>query len=150
MKTLTKAEKNFLASTLDLLVPVAEDSGHENAKEIVQSILEKLSVRSSLSEAADGTKVGHKVTQQYPSDRYPYEVVQVLSPKCVLVRSMGHKVVSGSMHDGSAEIEVFSDPEGATMEVSLRKDGKWRTKGRGMNAIPWGWNGARYYQAPEI
>lgn len=50
-------------------------------------------------------KVGTGVTEMCYSDRHPYEVVEVIDEKHLLIRECDWKIISGSEQDGSAEYE---------------------------------------------
>lgn len=69
-------------------------------------------------------EVGTLATGSYWSDCYPFEVIK-LSPsgKTIYIRRMDSKVVSGSTHDGTAEYEYTSDPNGQLYTVRMTKKG---------------------------
>jgi len=70
-------------------------------------------------------EVGMGVTEFLWSDREPYEVIAVQDDRHISARRLGYKVVSGSCHDGSAEYEYFSDPDGHVVSLFKKKNGKW-------------------------
>lgn len=55
-------------------------------------------------------KIGTGVTEMCWSDRYPYEVVEIIDDKHILIRACDHKIISGSAEDGSAEYEYTLRP----------------------------------------
>lgn len=64
-------------------------------------------------------KVGTGVTEMCYSDRHPYEVVEIIDDKHLLIRECEHIRISGSAQDGSAEYEYKLKPY---EEVFLTKE----------------------------
>ena len=62
-------------------------------------------------------KVGEGMTKYNWSDRYAYEVIEVISQKHVIVRELSHKCVGGPY---SNEWELYSDKSNPTMELVKR------------------------------
>lgn len=67
-------------------------------------------------------------------DRYPYTVIEVISSREVIVQK------DEARHDpdkeggmGHQNWLIKRDPNGPTYCLTLRKDGKWRIKGKGKN-----------------
>jgi hypothetical protein len=72
--------------------------------------------------------VGMKATGYYLSDCAPYEVIKVSpSGKTVTIQSMDWKITKGTEHDGTAEYEYTSNPNGNTHTVRKTKLGMWKT-----------------------
>lgn len=72
-------------------------------------------------------KVGTGVTEMGYSDRHPYEVVEVIDERHLMIRPLNWKVIKGSEQDGSAEYEYFSKPEAPLTRLFKAKYG-WRSQ----------------------
>lgn len=73
----------------------------------------------------DEIKVGTGVTEYGWSDRYAYEVIEVIDQKHVIIRELKHELAGEPM---SNKWNLISNPDGRTMEV--KKRGKyWYTFG---------------------
>ena len=75
-------------------------------------------------------EVGMGASEFVGSDRYPYSVVSIVSPRECVVRLHGYKAdptKEGGM--GHQNWVVADQPSGQPRTVTLRKDGKWRIKG---------------------
>ena len=71
--------------------------------------------------------VGMHATISYGSDSYPYEVIEVKTPKKIVVRSMDSKRIDkNGPYSEIQEYEYTSNPNGIEHVVSLRKDNKWK------------------------
>lgn len=93
--------------------------------------------------------VGTLCTQYYPNDKYPYEVVEVISATKVMVRGMGHH----SKGFDEPSDDVFSIPTNTPICITLRKDGAWHKEGAkiGRNdRVPFGMGRAVYYRDQSI
>lgn len=86
-------------------------------------------------------KIGMGVTLCYPSDRYPYEVIKVVSLNTLDIRAMNHTPVPGwvpdfhpggfcghisNLHD--QKFTYSSNPEGRVTRIRLNKRGRWMHK----------------------
>ena len=86
---------------------------------------------------------GDGVTIRMYSDSYPATVCSVSkSGKTVTVKKDRVEVVSGSMYDGSAVYAFHRNPDGPTVTLRLRKDGKYYPSG---SSIPIGLGRHRYH-----
>lgn len=83
-------------------------------------------------------EVGMGVTECCWSDRHAYTIVEVVTDKLIVVQ---RDKVKRTDQNGMSESQQYSyeaDPEGAKVEVTLRKNGKWITKGEGLkNGTGW-------------
>ncbi len=73
--------------------------------------------------------VGQGATRFAGSDRYAYEVVEVLSPRAILVREM-HAIRTDSNGRSEAQTYRFESDQNAPVEhFTLRSNGFWVAKG---------------------
>ena len=71
-------------------------------------------------------KIGTGVTEMCYSDRHPYEVVEVIDEKHLLIRECDWKIISGSEQDGSAEYEYKVVPYKDTILTRELLDDNYR------------------------
>ena len=97
-------------------------------------------------------KVGQHGTFHCGSDRYPIEVVKVVNTKKVVVRSLAYETIRGQgLTETPGEYRFFSDPNGGTQVVSLRKNGRWVRQGDPMrNGMGFSFRGASLYRDPSF
>jgi len=76
--------------------------------------------------------IGMGATGYSGTDRRPFTVSRITSPRSVWLRADNYKVVSGSAQDGSAVYEITPDENSPEFEVTLRKNGGWYPKGVSM------------------
>ena len=82
--------------------------------------------------------VGMGVTELGWSDRHPYEIIEVITPKKIMLRSMSAErdpdwkpdIIAGGfsghcVNNGEQRWVVKSNPEGQTRCATKRKNGKW-------------------------
>ena len=67
----------------------------------------------------DKIEVGTGVTEYHYSDRTPYEVIEVIDQKHVIIREMDHKPKEGSI-PMSNEWELISNPVNSTRKLTKR------------------------------
>jgi hypothetical protein len=82
--------------------------------------------------------VGTGATNGVGSDRYPYTVVEILSPKRVVLQADEYKRIDSNGLSESQRYDFRRNDSGAKVTVSLRKDGVWRRVGESMG-------GSRYH-----
>lgn len=93
-------------------------------------------------------KVGTGVTEMLYSDRNPYEVVEVIDDRHLLIRPLDYKRVSGSAQDGSAEYEYYSNEDAPVIKIFKSKTG-WRAQlGRKLGSIKYAVGFAERYYDP--
>lgn len=71
-------------------------------------------------------KVGTGVTEMCWSDRHPYEVVEIIDEKHLLIRECDWKIISGSEQDGSAQYEYKVKPYKDTILTKDLLDDNYR------------------------
>jgi len=76
--------------------------------------------------------VGMGATASFGSDEYPYTVIQIASPKKIIVQADSSKMSAGGEYFGNQDWTISRNRNGATMTVSLRKNGRWVNAGCGM------------------
>ena len=62
------------------------------------------------------------------SDRYPYEVIEIKTPKKIVIRSMDAVRIDKNGLSEDQEYKYSSNPKGITYIVTLRKDNKWKVE----------------------
>lgn len=84
--------------------------------------------------------VGMGATECHPSDRYPYTVIEVITPRKIVVQADTYRWAGD-------DFEYTLNPNGTTYVVTLRKDGKWRVQNCTQRFHV---GSKRFYQSPEI
>ena len=80
-------------------------------------------------------EVGDGATAVHYTDREPFTVVEVLSKTAiVLQRDLVLADKTKELGVGHQNWVITPDPEGYTVIATLRKNGKWITKGRGQKS----------------
>jgi hypothetical protein len=81
-------------------------------------------------ELATEPKVGDGATEGLGSDRYPYTIIEVISPRKIVVQE-DHAEFKGKTLLSELQHWVFTrNPEGRKVTLTLRKDGRWRRVGK--------------------
>ena len=70
-------------------------------------------------------EIGMGVTQLLWSDRYPYEVIAVISERKIIIRELGYERTDKNGISESQDYRFFSKPDGEVKTLVLR-NGKWR------------------------
>ena len=71
------------------------------------------------------------VTKYVGSDRYPFTVIQILSPKRIVVQEdKATRTDTNGAFTESQKYDYEPDPEGSTHTISLRKNGHWYEMGQ--------------------
>jgi hypothetical protein len=78
-------------------------------------------------------KVGDGATKYVGSDRYPYTVVEVLSPKKVVVQGDDFKRTDNNGMSESQTYEYTRNPFSDKITLTLRKNGRWVQQGEPLN-----------------
>jgi hypothetical protein len=94
--------------------------------------------------------VGEGATMGFGSDCYPYTIIQVVSEKKVVIQADRSKLVSGNILTEAQEYEYSRDPNGTTLVVTKRKNGKWYPQGQSMNSQSVYLGGRRAYRDPSF
>lgn len=98
-------------------------------------------------------KVGMGATYGYGSDCYPATIIEVSpSGKRLTIQRDEVLVTSGSDQTGDKIYTLLEDPNGATIEYSLRKNNRWYPVGQPIDHRSYGLTiGSRtYYQDPSF
>ena len=77
--------------------------------------------------------IGTGVTQSVGSDCYPFTVIDVIDARTLRVQA-DRAIVTRPMVEYGDTVEYAYEPdlEAACYTITLRKDGRWRTKGSSM------------------
>lgn len=94
-------------------------------------------------------KIGTGVTEMLYSDRNPYEVVEIIDNKHLMIRPMDYKRISGSEQDGSAEYEYFSDIKATPIKIFNSKYGWREQNGRKLGSTRFTIGYAERYRDPS-
>lgn len=73
--------------------------------------------------------VGMGATVGVGSDSDPYTVAEVVTPHHIVIQPDNWRIISGNEGDGSAQYEYTTNPNSAPIDVTLRRDGKWKIDG---------------------
>jgi hypothetical protein len=92
--------------------------------------------------------VGMGASYGFNGDRYPATVVEVKSPKTIVVTHDSYKVTekNAGYKEGPLECEFTTNLDGEQIVLTKRKNNRWVRKGHDMWSI-WSWYklGERYY-----
>lgn len=77
--------------------------------------------------------VGMGATFVVGSDSYPYTIIEVLSPKRIVIQKDDAELVEGSCNSEYQVYKYASNPEGLRGIVTLRKNGMWVPLGEKKN-----------------
>jgi hypothetical protein len=81
--------------------------------------------------------VGMGATRCGHSDRHAYSIVEIKSPRCIIVQ---RDKATRTDKNGQSESQSYTyeaDPEGEKVTLTLRIDGRWREKGEGKGSAGW-------------
>lgn len=73
--------------------------------------------------------VGSGATRLGWTDRHPYTVIEVLSPRRVVLQEDTAVRVDNNGMSESQEYEFHANPQGQKVTVTLRKNGRWVEQG---------------------
>lgn len=73
-------------------------------------------------------EVGMGATELCWSDRHPYEVVEVIDDRHIVVRPLKWRRIDDNGFSESQEYEYESNPEARTCKLFLTKQGEWRER----------------------
>jgi len=94
--------------------------------------------------------VGMGATQQVGSDRYPYTVVSLINPRCILVQADKTTLIEGNTLSEHQVYEYTPDLLGPTRTLTFRKNGRWVQEGQKMNSELWNIGNRNAYQDPSF
>ena len=100
-------------------------------------------------------KVGMGATMSFGSDRRPYTVIAVPSPKRIIIQADLYRLLSDGEECEEDEYcregyKFCTDANAPFVEVTLRKNGRWHIKGQDMNSQPVAIGYRRYYYDPHF
>jgi hypothetical protein len=75
-------------------------------------------------------EVGMGATKYVGSDRYPFTVVKILSPKRIVVQMDKATRTDSNGLSEQQEYQYEPNPNGSEYTISLRKDGRWYEVGQ--------------------
>lgn len=85
------------------------------------------------------------------SDCYPYTIVEVKSPKTIVVQADLATATADSEYFGEQKHTFERNPYSMKQVYTLRKNGKWQRKGQPMNNYSGlSVGNRRYYQDPHF
>lgn len=111
-----------------------------------------LQSRMMLEMKSPAVEVGMGVTEISYTDRRPYHIVRVISPKKIVVCPAKYRVVSGNRFDGSATYEITpgSPEEQGEGVLTLRSNGRWAEQGCSTKNSHWAVGFADYHYDPHF
>jgi hypothetical protein len=139
----------------DSVVTVAQDADHAKATGTQLYLSEKIwdgalygktydSIVSS--ERFDYTpEVGMGVSQFMFSDVNPYTIIEVKTPKKIVVQADDYKRINSTEENFFSEPQEYEytpNPNGVTCVLTLRPNGHWHQEGQSMKSDRW-WLGLR-------
>ena len=75
--------------------------------------------------------VGLGATELGYTDRYPFTVVEILTPRMVVVQADKFSRTDDNGMSECQDYEYMANPEGEKVTITRRKNGKWVQKGSG-------------------
>lgn len=88
------------------------------------SLQNRLMERSKMPEP----QVGMGVTEFFYSDRHPYEIIEVIDSRHIVVRALDYKRVDDNGMSDCQDYEYYSNPANHTKKLFLTKQGQWRER----------------------
>lgn len=82
-------------------------------------------------------KVGMGATGYWWSDREPFTVIAINSPKCITVQADDARRLDNNGLSESQEYAFAPNPNGRKYTLTLRKNNWWVPKGTAMNRTPY-------------
>jgi len=95
-------------------------------------------------------EVGMAATHGYGSDCYPYTVVEIRSPKTIVIQSDTATPAPGHDHFGTQSYTYERNPKGEKRVFTQRKNGGWYEKGSPMGYGRLGLGSRRKYLDPHF
>ena len=89
--------------------------------------------------------VGMGATHLMWSDRQAYTIVEILSPKKIVVQRDTVKRADQNGMSDAQSYEYTPNPEGYTRTITLRKNGKWIGEGETLKGTPFALGYRREY-----
>jgi hypothetical protein len=95
-------------------------------------------------------KVGDGATKGVGSDRYPYTIVEILSPKRVVLQPDDYYRTDKNGFSEMQTYEFTPNPEAYRIIVTLRKNGRWYQLGQTMGGSRFSLGHRDAYQDPSF
>lgn len=94
-------------------------------------------------------EVGMGVTKYVGSDRYPYTVVEVITPKKIVVQADNYVRTDKNGQSESQEYTYTPNTDAERITITKRKNGRWVRQKESSNSIGYGIGHRRAYQDPS-
>lgn len=95
-------------------------------------------------------EVGTGVTYCVGTDRYPYTVVEVKSPRKLIVQRDSWRRTDSNGLSEDQDYEFTPDPDGERRVITLRKNGRWYEVGAHASSCPFTVGHRRAYFDPSF
>jgi hypothetical protein len=97
-------------------------------------------------------QIGMGVTQHIGSDRYPYTIVKVISPKKLEIHPDDYTPDKEHEFDYySNQVYIYTPSNSShTLIITLRKNGRWIQQGQSINDSPFSIGERNYYSDPHF
>ncbi len=95
-------------------------------------------------------KIGDGVTYHVGSDRYPYTVIDVISPTKLLIQHDSTKMNKDGDWYGKQIWDITQNPNGGIITISKRKNGYWYQVGQSMSNVFYTVGQRDMYQDPTF
>lgn len=93
-------------------------------------------------------EVGTGVTFCCGTDRYPYTVVEVKSPRCLVIQRDAYERVDTNGISEDQTYHITPDPNAERRVIKMRKNGRWCEQGSSMKSNPYKVGFRRVYIDP--
>lgn len=93
-------------------------------------------------------QVGMGATEYVGSDRYPYTVILIVSPKKIVVRRDDFRRTDNNGMSESQTYDYIQTPDGEETTLTLRRNGRWVPEGTAMKDGHWFIGERSAYQDP--
>lgn len=94
--------------------------------------------------------VGMGATKIVGSDRYPFTVIEVVNDRRLVLQSDEYRRTDKNGLSELQEHEYTPNPDGSTVIVTKRKDGRWVQQGESIKGTPYHIGERRAYQDPSF
>lgn len=95
-------------------------------------------------------QVGDGATQQVGSDRYPYTVIKILSPRRLVVQQDNARRTDSNGMSESQTYEYSPNPNASEVIITLRKNGRWHRLGESIKSGSFYVGRRSMYQDPSF
>ena len=95
-------------------------------------------------------EIGMGATMGVGSDRYPYTITEIVSPKRIWVQSDEYRRIDSNGQSESQKYTFTRNPHGTKTLITLRKNGRWVRMGEQMGGTSWAIGRRDAYQDPSF